>query len=97
MIARVHDTAFRVMYIGKTIKQKAFPQVTPGAACGNRTHDLRITRAAHTTPSPRYLRLRCSFGSLDGAATASLDASSRHNPCHDSSSNEGWTTFRQTR
>src|SRR3954452_4671231 len=36
-----------------------------GAACGNRTHDLRITRAAHTTPYPRYLRLRfCSARSM---------------------------------
>src|SRR3954468_18157806 len=36
-----------------------------GAACGNRTHDLRITRAAHTTPCPRYLRLRfCSARSM---------------------------------
>jgi DNA invertase Pin-like site-specific DNA recombinase len=45
--------------------------------------DRRITRAAHTAPSPRYLRLRCGSARLEGAATASLDASSRHNPCHD--------------
>src|SRR4051794_37735312 len=36
-----------------------------GAACGNRTHDLRITRANHTTYYPRYLRLRfCSARSM---------------------------------
>ena len=34
-------------------------QVREGAACGNRTHDLRITRAPDSADSGRYLRLCC--------------------------------------
>src|SRR4051794_305462 len=38
---------------------RVFLQVGKGAACGNRTHDLRITRAPDSADPGRYLRLCC--------------------------------------
>jgi hypothetical protein len=59
MISRIHDTDVSDhARLGNDQVQGTFPQLTKGAACGNRPDDLLITRAAHTDPSPRYLRLR---------------------------------------
>jgi hypothetical protein len=65
MIVQVRDTASRVTSSERTIMRSAFLQVTSGAACGvacgNRTHDLRITRVTRPADSPCCLRLCCNF------------------------------------
>jgi len=88
MITRVRDTTFRVTAIMKTIKFQGVSAGQEGSRLWDRTHDLRITRAAHTTHYPLYLRLRFCSARSNSASAAWLDASSRHNPCRDDESDE---------
>ena len=95
MIVKVRDTDFASRG-REMIKQRAFVQVTeePPVGIGPTTYALR------GPPTPPPPLATCDFariGSLDGAATASLDSSSRHNPRHDSAFNESWTSFSSDR
>jgi hypothetical protein len=65
-----------------------------GAACGSRTHDLRITRAAHTTPSLATLRLCYSTGRLATHQLPHWTPVRVTNPCHDDVSDEAAGTGR---
>ena len=97
MIVQVRDTGFRVTSVEIMIKQKC--------VCAGHTRsrlwesDPRPTHyEGHPhLPLPSLLATSQRIGSLDGAATASLDSSSRHNPRHDSAFNESWTSFSSDR
>jgi hypothetical protein len=53
-----------------------------GAAYGNRTHDLRITRVTDNDHCPFHLRLCLQAIILQPAGVAAVDLISRHELCH---------------
>src|SRR4051812_40575247 len=92
MVIRVRDPAFRVT---SSLGRIEFGDVSAGQE-GSRLWESN-PRPTHYEgpphhPGPSLAATLLQFDSHDGAASASLDASSRHNPCHDSSSSERRTS-----
>ena len=92
MIAQAHDPAFRVGHAAQ--KDDQLESVCAGQK-GSRLWESN-PRPTHYEgrphhPLPSLPATSLLHGWRRGAPSARWDASPRHNPCHDSSSNAGWT------